>query len=67
MLLRGVTSADAIVSVNGVIVEVQSDGKFETTLALDIGPNIVDIVASDLDGNQINSTFGIISIPEDSP
>ena len=66
VLLHGVTSPDAIVSVNGVILEVQPDGTFELTLPLDPGPNIVDIVASDLEGNSINSSLAIISIPEDS-
>ncbi len=66
VLLHGVTSADATVSVNGVILEVQSDGTFELTLPLQPGPNIVDIVASDLEGNSINSSLAIISIPEDS-
>jgi len=63
VLLRGITSADAIVSVNGVILEIQPDGTFELTLALDPGPNIVDVVASDLDGSSINSSLAIISIP----
>ena len=66
VLLHGVTSPDAIVSVNGVILEVQPDGTFELTLPLDPGPNIVDIVASDLEGNSINSSLAIISIPEAS-
>jgi len=66
VLLRGRTAPDAIVSVNGVIVEVQSDGTFELTLALDPGPNLVEIVASDLDGNTVSSSLAIISIPEDS-
>ncbi len=63
VLLRGVTSADAIVSVNDVIVEVQTDGTFELTLLLDPGPNFVDVVASNLDGSTINSSLAIISIP----
>ena len=68
VLLRGLTSADAIVSVNGVIVEVQADGTFELTLVLESGPNVVDVVASDLSGNSINSSLAIISIPpEESP
>ena len=66
VLLHGVTSADATVSVNGVILEVQADGTFELTLPLEPGPNIIDIVASDLEGNSINSSLAIISIPEDS-
>ncbi|MCI0803709.1 MAG: hypothetical protein J4N96_04625 [Chloroflexi bacterium] len=67
VLLRGRTTPDAIVSVNGVIIPVQADGTFELTLALDPGPNLIEIVASDLDGNSVSSSLAIISIPEDSP
>ncbi|MBN4064496.1 hypothetical protein JYU04_02025 [Dehalococcoides mccartyi] len=63
VLLRGQTSADAIVSVNDVIVEVQGDGTFELTLVLEPGPNFVDVVASNLDGSVISSSLAIISIP----
>jgi hypothetical protein len=68
VLLRGLTSADAIVSVNDVIVAVQPDGSFELTLVLDPGPNFVDVVASNLDGSLIRSSLGIVSIlPEETP
>ncbi|MBG82443.1 MAG: hypothetical protein CL791_03945 [Chloroflexi bacterium] len=66
MLLTGVTSADAIVSVNDIIVEVQVDGSFEITLSLDPGPNFIDVVASNLEGSQINSSLAIISIPSEN-
>ena len=68
VLLRGITSADAIVSVNDVIVEVQADGTFELTLVLQPGPNFVDVVASNLDGSSHSSSLAIISIPpEETP
>jgi hypothetical protein len=68
VLLRGITSADAIVSVNDVIVEVQADGTFELTLVLEPGPNFVDVVASNLGGSSHSSSLAIISIPpEDVP
>jgi hypothetical protein len=68
VLLRGITSADAIVSVNDVIVEVHSDGTFELTIVLAPGPNFVDVVASNLDGSSHSSSLAIISIPpEDVP
>lgn len=63
VLLRGLTSADAVVSVNDVIVEVQPDGSFELTLVLSEGPNIVDVVASNLAGSVINSSLSIVSVP----
>jgi hypothetical protein len=69
VLLRGQTSADAVVSVNGVIVEVQADGTFELTLVLDPGGNFVDVVASNLAGSVFSSSLAIISIPpeDESP
>ena len=63
VLLRGVTSADAIVSVNDVIIQVQADGTFELTIGLKPGPNFVDVVASNLDGSSHSSSLAIISIP----
>ena len=66
VLLTGLTSADAIVSVNDIIVEVQVDGSFEITLSLDPGPNFIDVVASNLEGSQINSSLAIISIPSEN-
>ena len=68
VLLRGITSADAIVSVNDVIVEIQADGTFELTIVLAPGPNFVDVLASNLDGSFHSSSLAIISIPpEDVP
>ena len=63
VLLRGITSADAIVSVNDMIVEVQADGTFELNIVLAPGPNFVDVVASNLDGSSHSSSLAIISIP----
>jgi len=49
-----------------VIVEVQADGTFELTVVLEAGPNIVEVVASDVGGSSINYSLAIISIPEES-
>ncbi len=62
VLLRGQTSADAIVSVNDVIVEVQPDGTFELTIVLTIGPNWVDVMASNLGGSSVSQSQPIFSI-----
>jgi len=64
VVLRGSTAPDAIVSVNGVLVDVRSDGSFQISLALDDGPNLIDVVASDLLGNSASSSLTVISIPE---
>ncbi len=70
VVVRGITSVDAIVSVNDVILEVQPDGSFELTVLLDEGPNVIDVVASNLTGSSINYSLVVVSIPpteEDSP
>ena len=53
IIARGQTTADAIVSINGVIVPVDETGYFEVPLKLDPGPNQIEVVASDLDGMWI--------------
>jgi hypothetical protein len=61
--VRGVTSPDAIVSINGVIVPIDEFGQFNVPLILSPGPNVVEVVASDLDGNQVSSVIAIVSMP----
>ena len=48
----GLTSAGAVVSVNDDILIVGSDGQFKIVVALDEGPNVVEIIASDAAGNE---------------
>ncbi len=64
VIARGKTSPDAIVSINGVMVPVDIDGNFQVHLALEAGPNIIEVVASDPDGNEVNKVIAIISLPE---
>jgi uncharacterized protein YfaP (DUF2135 family) len=40
-----------VVGVNEVPVEVDALGIFSTTVALEEGPNLIEVVAADLDGN----------------
>jgi hypothetical protein len=44
--VMGGTAPDGIVTVNGDAVEVDERGVFETTLALEEGPNLIEVVAS---------------------
>ncbi len=64
VVARGRTSPDALVSINGVIVPVDVDGAFEAMLALDPGPNLIEVVASDLDGNETSQVLAVVSLPE---
>jgi hypothetical protein len=64
MVLRGRTLPDAILSINGVIVEVDADGRFEREIRLDPGlPSVIEIVASDLTGNQMSAILSVVSLP----
>ena len=48
----GSVSAGAIVSVNDDIIVVGDDQQFKSTVALDEGPNLIEIIASDDSGNE---------------
>ena len=51
--IRGRTLPDAVVSVNGELVDVDSNGNFSSQVALDEGPNIFDIITTDAAGNEV--------------
>ena len=66
IVIRGQTSADAIVSINGVIVPVDETGVFEVPLLLEEGPNLIVVVASDLDGDEVSASFVVVSLQEET-
>jgi hypothetical protein len=49
----GRTLADAVVTVNEELVDVDSNGEFSLEVTLDEGPNVFDIVALDEDDNEV--------------
>ena len=50
--IRGKTLADAVVSINGGPVDVDSKGNFLLPVTLDEGPNVFDIIATDEAGDE---------------
>ncbi len=58
--VSGSTVLDAVVTVNGDVVEVDSEGRFSTRLILDPGPNVVEIIASDFTGRQEGQALTLI-------
>ena len=48
----GSTPAGSVVSINDQIMIVDENGQFQITVALDEGPNLIEIVASDDSGNE---------------
>ena len=61
--LSGRTGAEAIASVNGVSVPVDELGFFSTTVTLEPGPNIIDVVATDDDGQVLSTVIAVIYRP----
>ena len=66
IIVAGRTRADAVLSINGVIIPMDADGRFEVTVALNPGPNLIEVVASDLDGNQKSRVLVVIALPEEA-
>ena len=52
IVVKGQANSDAVVSVDGVTIEVDADGKFSTTVTLKEGPNLIEVMASDFEGNE---------------
>lgn len=61
--VTGVTSPDAIVSVNGVLVTPDAGGSFTRDLTLQEGPNLIEVIASDLSGASKYAPITVIYVP----
>ena len=58
--LAGRTGPNAIVSINGRSVPVDRFGYFSGTVALDEGPNVIDVVATNDDGRTLSRVLAVI-------
>ena len=61
--LAGRTGPLAIVSINGISVSVDPFGTFTTFVTLDSGPNIIDVVATNDDGQVLSTVVAVIYRP----
>ena len=52
--VTGSAPAGTVVTINDEILIVGSDQQFRTTVSLDDGPNLIEIVASDESGNEMS-------------
>ncbi len=59
----GVTTLDAIVGVNQIPVEVNSLGVFSSLVALEEGANLVEVVATNIEGNIRFQTVAVFYTP----
>ncbi len=62
----GRSSLDALVSVNDTIAQLDVDGRFSVTVALDEGINVVEVVASVASGEELSEVLVIIREPQGS-
>ena len=60
--INGFTTPDALLSVNGEAMPVDLDGSFSVDVALEPGPNFVEFVASNLQGQQTSRVLSIVSV-----
>ncbi len=60
--VRGRTVPDAVVTVNGQVVEVGSDGGFLAMAQLEEGPNTIEVIASDFQGNQEAQVLTVVYV-----
>jgi hypothetical protein len=61
--VQGSTVVDAVVTVNGHVVEVGPQGEFAALVDLEEGPNVIEVIASDFAGHEESRAFSIIYIP----
>ena len=62
--LDGLTNPDAVLSVNGVVVDVDAEGNFTTSLSLKKGANVIEVITSDFQGNQVSAVITMIYVSE---
>ncbi|MBI4302474.1 MAG: hypothetical protein HY664_07700 [Chloroflexi bacterium] len=63
MRVKGVTSPGAIVSVNGELAEVDKNGLFETSIALEDGANYIEVIATNNLGDEVTAIRTVIYTP----
>ena len=53
--VKGKALPTAVLSVNGVLISVKEDGSFTTSVSLEEGPNVIEVVTSDIGGSEIGN------------
>jgi hypothetical protein len=64
LVVKGQTEPDAVVSVNEAVVDVDAEGKFSATITLEEGPNLIEVLASDFEGNEGSVTLTVIYVKQ---
>lgn len=61
--VSGSTSPGAEVSVNGELIDVNEKGNFAATVELEEGPNAIEVIATDYEGNEESCILAVIYAP----
>ncbi len=61
--VAGRTRVDAVVTVNDTLTEPDSDGLFTSTVELEEGPNVIEVIASVASGEQEELILVVIYVP----
>ncbi len=61
--VKGTTNVDAVVSINGKVISVDASGNFNEPVILDLGPNLIEVLASDFYGNSAFVAITVIYSP----
>ena len=59
LLVTGVTAPNAVVSVNDEVGFADASGRFSITVPLELGPNVLEVIASQANGEQV---FAIVTV-----
>lgn len=61
--VSGSTSPGAEVSINGELIDVDEQGNFAAMVQLEEGPNVIEVIATDYDGNEESCILAVIYTP----
>ncbi|HBG73832.1 MAG: hypothetical protein A2X25_01020 [Chloroflexi bacterium GWB2_49_20] len=61
--VSGKAPVETVISINDQIVVVSETGDFSVPVSLEEGPNIIELIASDLDGNELDIVLTVVYEP----
>ena len=62
IVIEGITTPDAVVSIDGETVGVNAQGEFSVEVSLQEGPNLIEVAASNLTGGQESTLLSVFYI-----
>ena len=66
LTVRGFTNINSSITINGNSVDVNNEGEFTTEVSLSVGANVIEVVATNISGQQLRE-FATVSYIRPSP